>query len=96
MKTQNIILSNKYISLQKILNILLLILIIVIMITFFSIKRYKVVFFNFKDLFFHSNIIRAQINRNILNSCLGIEDINNRPIIQAINNTILLFNENED
>lgn len=95
MKNQQEILSNRFISINKKLNLILLVLIIVNTVCLYYINLSKVLKFNFKNLFFQCNIIKSQMNKQILDKCLGI-NTDNRSIAQAVANTILLFNENKD
>lgn len=94
MKTQQEILSNRVLSTNKQLNLVLLILIIVNIALLYYVNLNKVLKFNFKNLFFHCNVIKSQINKKTLDKCLCINTDNNA-ILQAIENTILLFNENK-
>lgn len=95
MKTQNIIIRDECLYIDKLLNIVLLIFLIINTYIFFSIKNFKIINFDFSELFFHLNIVRSQINKQILNKCLCLPN-SNYAIIKAIDNTILLFNENKN
>ncbi len=93
MTTQEVVLSKRleYINKNKIFSIIN-INIEIFRVLFISDFHY-IIHTDFSDLFFYSNVIKSQLNRRILDKCLGIYTDDSR-IIKSINNAILSFNEN--
>lgn len=93
MTTQEVVLSKRLEYINKTLNISILILIILNILFLFKSDFHYIIHTDFSDLFFYSNVIKSQLNRRILDKCLGIYTDDSR-IIKSINNAILSFNEN--